>query len=152
MLVKTYILVNDDKVERALNGTPKGDGSAIGGIGQGAYQEAGIWKRSGGELSEAEVTKLEADLIAEYDKLGGLIKRGSDKVKTGSFYDFKGREARPKPQVVFYYRINGRYVEVPDGAELPGEVKAAKILDESETKDAVDEEVDEKPKRGKKSK
>jgi hypothetical protein len=119
MLVKEFELVNEEKVERALNGTQRPDGSFVGGV-----------KKADGSYDDA-------DLIAEYDKLGGLILRGTDKVKIGSFYDFRNKKALKEPKVVFVYNINGKTVEVADGVELPGVVKAARILAEQE---AVDEE------------
>ena len=145
MKIKDFILVNEEKVERALNGVPdsrpNSAGQSVGGVGQGAYFD-GVWKRDGEDLSEAEVDKLESAILAEYDKLGGLIKRGDDTIKTGSFYDIKARTPRKEPKIIFTFRdIKGRYVEVPDGVELPREVKAAKIRDQKEPEE--EEETDE---------
>lgn len=123
-----YTLVNEEKLDRALNGTLLADGSKIGGV----VREDGTYD--------------EVELITEYDKLGGLILRGNDKVKTGSFYDFKNKKARKEPEVMFIFNINGKFVEVPDGKELPGEVRAAKILSE----EVAEEKVDKKSKKGKK--
>lgn len=150
MEIKGYSLINEEKVERALNGTPKDDSTTIGGIGGGAYREDGVWKREGEELNEKEVDVLETALLAEYDKLGGLIKRGNDKVKTGSFFNLKSKKPFDVPQVMFVYRVNGKLVEIPDGKELPGEVRAAKILEEEAALN--NEEVEEKveKKKGKK--
>ena len=90
-------------------------------------------------------------VIAEYDKLGGAVYRGKDKVKTGSFYDFKLRKVRTEPVVVFVYRINGKVVEVEDNVELPGEIRAAKLLAEMENKEEEEKEGEEPKKRGRKS-
>jgi len=114
MLVKEFLLVNEEKVERALNGSVVGDGTHKGGV------------------SKTDGTYDDGALLAEYDKLGGLIKKGSDNVKTGSFYDFKAKKPKATPEIVFTYMINGKVVEVKDGTELPGIVKAAKILAEEE--------------------
>lgn len=76
----------------------------------------------------------EEALLVEYDRLGGLITKGGQKIKTGCFYDSKNKKAFAKPEVIFIYSINGRIVEVPEGTELPGEVRAAKILEESDKK------------------
>lgn len=130
--ISGYTLVNAEKVDRALNGVLKADSTRTGGVGKGAYQEEGVWKRDGVELSEEEVAKLEHDLLAEYDKHSGCIKRGNDKVENGSFYDFKGRQARKEPKVNFVYRFGNKLVKVPDGVELPGEIKAQKILKEAQ--------------------
>lgn len=148
MQIKSFILENPDKVERAINGTPRGDSTRIGGVGKGAYLNNGAWERDGKALSEAEAESLETAILAEYDRLAGRITKGGDKVKNGSFYNFAGKRPQDKPVVVFEYRVNGKVVEVPDGNELPGVVKAAKILASEEAMESEDEEV--KPKRGKK--
>ena len=121
MKVGKFILVNAEKVDRALHGTPNDKGEYRGGV----AKEDGTYENSA--------------LLAEYDKIGGLIRVGGDKVKTGSFYDFKKKKPRVKPEVVFVFNVNGKFVEVADGVELPGQVKAARIAEE-----------DEKPKKGKK--
>lgn len=126
--VKGYDLINASKVDRALNGFQKNDGTVIGGIGKGAYRVDGVWKREDVDLTETEVDELESALLAEYDKLGGLVKRGNDKVKIGSFYNVKAKKPHAKPVVIFTYKVGNRFVDVPDNVELPGEVKAVKIL------------------------
>lgn len=78
----------------------------------------------------------DADLLVEYDRLGGLITRAGQKVKTGCFYDSKTRKAFAKPKVIFIYSVNGHNIEVPEGSELPGEVRAANILAAEEKKTA----------------
>lgn len=124
-----YTLVNQEKVDRALFGAPQPDGSRKGGI------------------ANEDGTYDNAKLLAEYDRMGGLIKKENDRVKTGSFYDFKKRKPREAPQVEFVFRVNGKEVFVPEGKELPGEVRAARIL-------AAAGEADEagRPKKGKKAK
>jgi len=69
-------------------------------------------------------------ILVAYDKLAGLITKGGQKVKAGCFYNIKTKKAFEKPEVVFIYAVNGRIVEVPEGTELPGEVRAANILAE----------------------
>lgn len=132
MNVRKFTLVNAEKVERALNGAQQADSTRVGGVGGGAYKDGEVWKREGEELSEKEVVSLEAALIAEYDKLGGLVKKGADKVKVGSFYNFKSRKPHEKPVATFVFMINGKEVEVKDGEEVPLKVKAAQILAEDE--------------------
>lgn len=154
MEVQGFELVNADKFERALNGTPNDKGELRGGVGGGAYLSGGVWLKNGKPISDEEVEALEARLIAEYDRLGGFIRRNGDKVKTGSFWDFKGKKAFEVPQVVFIYNVNGKFVEVADGQELPGVVRAARILKE-ESELAAQEQVAEvvaekKVKKGKK--
>mgnify|MGYP001565878388 CR=1 FL=1 len=130
MRVGGFELANQEKVTRALEGVVTGSGNHVGGIARedGSYDDDA--------------------LLAEYDRLGGLIRKGTDKVKTGSFYDFKAKKPRTKPQVSFIFRVNGKEVEVPDGAELPGIVKAARIL----AADEAEDEAEETPKLKKKKK
>lgn len=129
-----YELVNNEKFERALNGVVKSDGTMNGGVGEHAYFEDGVWKREGVELTEKEVLSLETALIAEYDKFGGAIRKGNDKVKLGCFYDFKGKKAFDKPKIITTFLVNGKHIDVVGGEEEPGIVKAAKILKEEEVK------------------
>lgn len=128
MQVKNYELVNEEKVERALRGAPNNNGIFVGGI-----------EKPDGSFDEDE-------LLAKYDSFLGLIKKGNDKLDHGCFFDFKAKKARTEPKVVFVYRINGKVVKVDEGVELPGIVKAARIMEE----DA--QEVEEKPKKIKKAK
>lgn len=111
---KGYLLLSKDKLERALSGSPNRNGVYVGGVikGDGTYDED--------------------QLLAEYDRLGGLIRKGEDKVKTGSFYDFANRSPRAKAEVKLEFRINGRLVEVSADEPLPTIVRASKELDEIE--------------------
>jgi len=142
MNIGEFTLVNPEKLDRALNGVQLANSSRVGGVGNGAYNENGVWKRNGEELSKEDVSSLEKSLLAEYDRLGGLIRKGGDKVKTGSFYSFTGRKPREKAEVVLTFMINGKQVEVKDGEDVPPVVRAAQQLQE--------EESEEKPKRRKK--
>lgn len=139
MQVGKFTLANEEKVDRALNGAQQADSTRVGGVGNLAYKDGEVWKREGEELSEKEVVSLEFALLAEYDRLGGLVKKGTDKVKTGSFYNIKSRKPHENPVATFVFMINGREVEVKDGEEVPLVVKAAQVLAEEE-----------KPKRKKK--
>lgn len=103
-----FSLMNMDKVGRALDGTPNDKGMPVGGI----RKEDGSYENS--------------ELLAEYDRMGGLIRKGEDKVKTGSFYDFQNRRPREKAVVEFVYNVNGKFVTVSADKEMPGEVKAVK--------------------------
>lgn len=118
-----FTLVSPEKVERAMNGSITQNGQIIGGV-----------TKEDGKYDDAA-------LLAEYDRLGGLIRKGADTVKTGSFYDFRNRRPKAKPEVVLVYQINGKIVEVKDGEETPGIVKAAKILNEEEQKEREDFEA-----------
>lgn len=125
MKVRDFELINEEKVERALNGTQAGT-RLVGGIGGGAYKEDGVWKNNGEELSDKQVEVLESSLLAEYDKLGGLITKDGDVVKMGCFYDFKAKKAIAQPTVVLVFNINGKKREVLADEPLPAIVRAAK--------------------------
>lgn len=132
MQIGKFTLLNEEKIERALNGAQQSDSTRVGGVGNGAYKDGDVWKREGEELGDKEVVSLEAALLAEYDRLGGLIKKGTDKVKVGSFYNFKSKKPHEKPVATFVFMINGKEVEVKDGEEVPLKVKAAQLLAEEE--------------------
>ena len=102
-----FIAENAEKWNRAVHGSISSEGKLTGGVGEGA----------------SELAKF-----AEYDKLGGYITKGGRKVKTGSFYDFDNQVAREEPEVIFIFRdLDGDIVEVPEGEEIPIEVRAAEI-------------------------
>lgn len=135
-IFKGFELINGEKVERALNGTNTGT-RMIGGVGNGAYYDEGTeeWMREGKKLTEVEVAALENAVLAEYDRLGGAIRKGNgDLVKMGCFYDFKGRKPIEKPKVITVHKVNGAVVEVGEDEEEPGDVKAARILANEEKK------------------
>lgn len=107
-----YVLVNQDKLHRAIHGTLDREGKAIGGVGEGA---------------------LESEVLAAYDKLGGLVMKNGYKIMTGAFYDFKEKKPKDKPEVVFEFRdIAGRKIGVPEGKELPLEVQAAQLTEKAQ--------------------
>jgi hypothetical protein len=108
-----------DKVRRALAGSPNAEGLFIG----------GVQKEDGTYDDDA--------LLAEYDRIGGLILKGGDKVRTGSFYDFQARKPAEKPKVELEFRVNGELVFVPEGKKLPGEVEAAKVVAKKKAKKAA---------------
>jgi len=109
MQLKKYELYNEQKVDRVINGAPNDKGEVVGGIGEDAPEEL---------------------ILAEYDKLGGYI-RGKDgaKVKTGSFYDFKAKKPKEKPEVIYQFRVNGHNIEIAEGEELPMDVQAAQVAE-----------------------
>lgn len=117
-VVKGYELTNQDKVRRALEGNP----------GRGGELQGGILLPDG--------TYDEDLLLATYDKMGGGIRKNGDVVKTGSFYDFARKAPRTESAVVLTFRINGEVVDVPEEAEAPAIVKAARTLDK-QLKDKV---------------
>ncbi len=68
--INGYVLVNSEKFNRAIFGTVGAEGKMTGGVGEGASPEA---------------------ILAEYDKLGGLILKDGVKMEMGSFYDFENK-------------------------------------------------------------
>lgn len=117
--IKGYTLANPDKVTRALDGSMNEHGVFMGGV-----------RKSDGSYDDAE-------LLAEYDRIGGLVMKGEDKVATGSFYDFQARKARAEAKVSFEYRVNGELVFVPAEKEKPVKVKAAQAVKKAAAKKAA---------------
>ncbi len=73
-----YLLVNHEKLDRVINGAMASQGKLGGGLGKDASAEA---------------------IIAEYDRLGGLIlTKGGQKVEMGTFYDFVNH--KPKDEII----------------------------------------------------
>lgn len=103
----TFDLVGEDKVRRVIEGESNDKGEIVGGLGIDAKPLA---------------------ILATYDKKGGLIKgKEGSKVKTGSFFDFKTKTARKKPEITYVFRFNGKEVEYKEGDEKPLEIKAAEM-------------------------
>lgn len=101
-------MVNEEKVNRAIHGMIGREGRLQGGVGENAEPEA---------------------VLAEYDRLGGLIRKGGAKVKTGSFYDFDKRTPRKTPDVKLLFRdLEGNEVELSEDEEVPVEVQAAEKI------------------------
>src|SRR4051812_18076156 len=114
-----FSLVNLEKLDRAIHGLPGRDATTIGGLPE---------------------NPSDAAILAEYDRLGGLIMKAKNKVKTGSFYDFKLRQPRSEPEVLLIFKdIYGNTVELPPNAPKPIEVEAAEKI--AENKKAKADEV-----------
>ena len=67
---------------------------------------------------------MDADLLAEYDKYGGAIKKDGRIIETGSFFDFQTKLPRKEPKIEFgdeYVLIRKK---VKKGEEVEGEVVA----------------------------
>lgn len=109
-IVKGYELLNQDKVRRVLEGSPARSGEAVGGI------------------MNPDGTYDEDLLLANYDKIGGGIRKNGDTVKMGSFYDFARKTKREKPEVILTFRINGEIVDVPEKEPAPAIVEAARTI------------------------
>lgn len=130
MNVNGYELVNDEKVTRATFGTMGRMGALTGGVG------------------EKEAEENPDKLIAEYDRLGGLITKNGDKVKMGSFYDFEKKKPRETPDVKILYTVNGKVIELAEDAPLPIAVRAQK---QSDAEDAEAAETAKEAKAAKKA-
>lgn len=118
-----FEMVNPEKVLRVIDGESNDKGEIVGGLG-----------------IDADVL----DLLTAYDKKGGLIrgKEGS-KVKTGSFFDFKGTKRgkpRKEPEIVYVFNFNGKQVEYAEGADKPLEIRAAELLAQAEAKAKQEDE------------
>lgn len=108
MQIGEFTLANSDKAERAINGSVMSEGQMKGGVG---------------------VDAEEHEILAEYDRLGGLVLMDGNKVKTGCFWDFKNKCAVKKPKAILVFRIDGEDVEVDADQPLPLEVRAKKAAD-----------------------
>lgn len=115
MKVLEYDLINEEKVERALHGNIGAEGKLVGGVGDDAD---------------------EATILAEYDKLGGLIRKGKYNLKTGCFFDFKTQTPikTEDVEVIFIMASVDGPVEVSEGEPIPLEVKAEEMRKEKKTK------------------
>jgi hypothetical protein len=89
MKVGELVLQNEEKVNRALEGSMSERGLLKGGL-----KKLDNWNK----MEDKEKDFL---LLAEYDRLGGLILKGELKVKTGCFYDFNGKKPYDKPVISF---------------------------------------------------
>lgn len=95
--------VNEEKVDRAVLGTPGRDGKLVGGVGDNASEEV---------------------KLAAYDKLGGKITKGIFKVKSGCFFDFEKKVAFKKPVVILESKgADGLIYEFEDGDDVPFQVQ-----------------------------
>ena len=108
-----YLLFNHEKLDRVINGALGAEGKLFGGLGKNASPEA---------------------ILAEYDKLGGLIKtRDGLKVTNGSFYDFENRKPKENP-IVELAPVESRgginTEEVGDEVEKPKRGRKPKIKEE----------------------
>lgn len=109
-----FSLINAEKLDRVISGVVGREGKSFGGIGE-KFDDAG-------NLTNG------AEILAAYDKLGGLVLKDGNKLKTGCFYDFEKKQAKKTPEIVYIFRdLEGDEVEVPEGEEVPLEVKAAEI-------------------------
>jgi hypothetical protein len=101
-----FVLANQEKYRRVIEGIVTREGKLAGGLGEGADPR---------------------DIIAHYDKLGGLILKDGKKIRTGSFWDAEKKKPREEPDVVFEHRsASGELFEYRGELE-PVEVVAEKV-------------------------
>ena len=142
MKIGNYIIANEEKWNRAIYGMVTRLGALDGGVGEDA---------------------TDAQKLAAYDKLGGLVQKAAQRkskktglmedvaytIKIGSFYDFKKKAMKEKPQVVLVFRdIDGDVVEIAEDEPIPMEVEAALVAEEKKQrgrprKDAEEKDADE---------
>jgi 2-keto-4-pentenoate hydratase len=120
MLYAGFQCVNAEKLDRAINGLMNGDKVVFKGVGLNARPEA---------------------VLANYDKLGGLVLKDGQIVKMGSFYDFKAKKARVEPDITFLVDLDGNRVEVGEEEAKAVNKAKAKIKElKSKTKKKNDDE------------
>ncbi len=91
-----FILVNQEKIDRVINGIIGKNGQLVGGLGKDASEEA---------------------IIAEYDRIGGLIRnKDGQKIAIGSFYDFENK----KPRTEYSIELAGQPIAQEKEIEISG--------------------------------
>lgn len=123
MKVLDFVLENDEKVNRAVEGSMTRQGALVNGIGKFEVKPPVVVDGKEVKLSEKEQKEAyDKLLLAHYDKLGGYITKDGVKVKTGSFYDFKNKTPRFAPELTFIAEVEGELIEVTED-----EAKAIKV-------------------------
>ncbi len=118
MKVGEYELVNEAKLTRVIDGNMSRGGKTTGGVG---------------------VEASDAQILAGYDKLAGLILKDGLKVKPGCFWDFDERKPFDKPELSFEVSVDDALVEVTE--------VEAKVLDSAKKKrDELKADAKSKPK------
>ncbi len=119
-----FVICNPDKLERAINGTPGAGGRASGGVGKDASPE---------------------EILAEYDRLGGLIKTiDGEKVSMGSFFDFKAGKPRANPSVkIIAERSGGLQVNTQEVGDAEDKKKGKGKRKTKSPADVQEQEEDE---------
>ena len=121
MLYNGFECVNGEKLERAIHGLKNGDKEVFRGVGDKATPDA---------------------ILANYDKLGGLVLKDGQIVKMGSFYDFAKKKPREVAEVTFLVEIDGNRVEVSED-EAKAVNKAKSKVNELKAKAKKKEKVEE---------
>lgn len=111
MEVKGYELAGQEKLDRVVLGKQNRLGQLEGGLG--LYSDDGTVVDSEGNPVD------ENEILARYDREGGLILKDSIKIKNGAFWDSKFKRARKEPDIWYLFPVGaGDFVEVRDPKEL----------------------------------
>lgn len=107
-VIDGFVLENEDKLRRAIEGEPARSGQPTGGLLE--------------KYVELEAIP-EMEVLAHYDKLGGYITKGIGggqrvKVKNGAFWDVRKKVPKEKPEIMFVFKIGSNFIEVDDPAKL----------------------------------
>ncbi len=120
-----YELANEEKLDRAKNGSITREGKAEGGVGEDASDEL---------------------ILAAYDRLGGLIRKNGDKIQMGCFCDFEESKKAGRvvviedPFLVFEHRDSeGNLHLVDEDEDEPEAVKMAKLEKKDKSKEHREE-------------
>ena len=111
MKIGVYNLDNEDKVKRAIYGVVTKAGQLSGGVGEDATDEL---------------------KLAAYDRLGGLITKDGNKIKTGSFCDVV--ESKKQGRAVPLKEPNVVYLDSIDGVQVELDEEEAKSLKKTKEK------------------
>ena len=106
--VDGFVMSNDVKLRRVIEGEVTREGKLEGGLGADAAP---------------------ALILAHYDKLGGLILKDGRKVRSGSFWDSVKKEPRETPEVVYEHRTASGEL-----FEYKGEVEPVEVVAEKKTR------------------
>jgi len=133
MKIREFELVNDEKVYRAINGSPI-RGLMVGGVKEFVFEppvlpevdgkKKELSKKELEEEKEKQLVSWEYKVLVEYDRLGGLILKNGLKVKTGSIYSFRDKKARPEPKIMIVTKVDDEIVELDE--ESAKEIDRAK--------------------------
>ena len=116
-IIDGFKLENPEKIARVIHGDMGRSGTLEGGLG------------------EEESAKNPELVLARYDKIAGYITKDGVKIKTGSFWDFKKKCPREKPEVLYIFNIGGTKVEVDDPSKLAQAISTVqKVQTEAEEK------------------
>ena len=110
-----YVCQNVEKLNRVIYGTPGKEGQMEGGL-----------LKEGIQLEDLK----DEDILATYDKLGGLIlNKDGRKVETGSFFNFQRKQIIEKPEPILVLNsLDGTTVRIKEGSDVPLEVKVAESM------------------------